>query len=233
MTSVRKYLLCVICKDQCKKSEVVRIDQCKHVACEECFKQYCTKGVRFPLTCFKSGCGTLPYVHQVRNSLPAEAMDALLLAALQDKLKKHPEKYAVCPSVNCARYLEVPEQPERQTSIGCASAVRVKCNVEYHERETCEEFRIRNAKENEDEAMFQEWMSTSNAKQCTRCLTAIEKIEGCNHMHCLGCKAEMCWFCMTICKNATAVYEHMRDVHGNYGEEVEVEDYEQEQELEP
>ncbi|KAF4597837.1 hypothetical protein EYR38_006228 [Pleurotus pulmonarius] len=46
-----------------------------------------------------------------------------------------------------------------------------------------------------DDSETANWIK-SNTKECTNCLSTIEKNGGCNHMTCKKCKHEFCWVCM-------------------------------------
>ena len=58
--------------------------------------------------------------------------------------------------------------------------------------------------------------STSDAKDlkiCKKCKLVIQKIEGCNHMHCkppYGCNGHMCWQCGEFFETSGECYSHMQ-----------------------
>ncbi|KAJ7502550.1 hypothetical protein B0H11DRAFT_2155181 [Mycena galericulata] len=46
-----------------------------------------------------------------------------------------------------------------------------------------------------DDSETANWIK-SNTKECSKCMSTIEKNGGCNHMTCKKCKHEFCWVCM-------------------------------------
>ncbi|KAJ7699291.1 hypothetical protein B0H17DRAFT_1129353 [Mycena rosella] len=50
-------------------------------------------------------------------------------------------------------------------------------------------------KQYRDNSETANWIK-SNTKECEKCMSAIEKNGGCNHMTCKECKHEFCWVCM-------------------------------------
>lgn len=54
-------------------------------------------------------------------------------------------------------------------------------------------------------------------KDCPKCTTPIEKIEGCSHMICGGCRTHICWKCMQTFKDGGSCYAHMNREHGLIG----------------
>ncbi|CAF3703290.1 unnamed protein product [Rotaria socialis] len=47
------------------------------------------------------------------------------------------------------------------------------------------------------------------------CGIAISKNGGCNHITCTACNSHWCWLCVKI--YGDSIYEHLTEVHGNYG----------------
>lgn len=67
------------------------------------------------------------------------------------------------------------------------------------ERRAREEERRRRKEERQrlilkQEKQTEEWIQ-SHTKACPKCHSRIEKNKGCNHMTCLNCKHEFCWYC--------------------------------------
>ena len=57
-----------------------------------------------------------------------------------------------------------------------------------------------------DEVVSEEWLD-SHAKQCPSCKASIQKIDGCNKMTCLKCRAYFCWLCMATLSRSNP-YQH-------------------------
>lgn len=56
-----------------------------------------------------------------------------------------------------------------------------------------------------------------NFKDCPKCATVFEKMEGCNHITCGGCQAHICWVCLAVFDTQGPCYKHMTRVHGGIG----------------
>jgi hypothetical protein len=81
-----------------------------------------------------------------------------------------------------------------------------KSSAEYRRREEEERLRKealeRKRREEEErqrlilqqEKQTAEWIQL-HTKACPKCHSRIEKNKGCNHMKCLKCKHEFCWYC--------------------------------------
>ena len=67
-------------------------------------------------------------------------------------------------------------------------------------------------------AAFEKLKKEAGIKDCPECKTPLEKISGCNHITCVGCKAHMCWVCMMTFASGALVYDHMDKMHGGHVE---------------
>lgn len=67
-------------------------------------------------------------------------------------------------------------------------------------------------------AAFEKLKKEVGIKDCPECKTPLEKISGCNHITCVGCKAHMCWVCMMTFASGALVYDHMDKMHGGHVE---------------
>ena len=77
---------------------------------------------------------------------------------------------------------------EQVTCPECNTVVCFKCKDEWHAGITCEA--------NADQKIFGLEGAGGTIKFCPVCRTKIQKNEGCNHMTCLYCKYDFCWFCL-------------------------------------
>ncbi|RWA03448.1 hypothetical protein EKO27_g11657, partial [Xylaria grammica] len=57
----------------------------------------------------------------------------------------------------------------------------------------------------------------ASVKDCPKCKTTVEKIDGCNHMQCGGCHVHLCWVCLKTFEEAEDCYDHMTEEHGGIG----------------
>ncbi|KAI2495836.1 ariadne-1 [Fragilaria crotonensis] len=76
----------------------------------------------------------------------------------------------------------------------CSTSFCLVCGEEPHSPCNCKELAVWNEKcRNESETA--NWI-LANTKACPKCISRIEKNQGCNHMTCQKCKFEFCWICM-------------------------------------
>lgn len=102
----------------------------------------------------------------------------------------------------------------------CNSCLRHFCaNCKSFHAGTCEEFRLRNAMDDETRQLLEEEMKTSEVKHCPGCHEIIQKNDGCNHITCLKCDTHFCWECLWVAPKhdnqfeENPIYQHMRVVH--------------------
>jgi len=93
-------------------------------------------------------------------------------------------------------------------------AVCTTCKVIQHDGMTCYEYQDTVDETRKD---LKRWMLDHGAKECSKCRTAIEKSDGCNHMICRECGAHICWFCLKMFDTSQRTYDHMTAKHGGIG----------------
>lgn len=93
--------------------------------------------------------------------------------------------------------------------VNCQKLTCFKHRIPWHEDLTCEEYDMpcRQGQQHASER----WIHT-NTKDCPKCLSHIEKNEGCDHMTCWKCKHEFCWECLAPYANIKrhGAYLHKR-----------------------
>ena len=90
----------------------------------------------------------------------------------------------------------------------CLTQVCFQCRDEKHEG-TCEE-----NMNNKLEGWVQEH---GGVRFCPVCKTKVEKNEGCNHMTCIICKYEFCWFCLGFAGAGSDHWNIMNPRNCGYG----------------
>eukprot|EP01068_Selenidium_serpulae_P013463 Selendium_serpulae@DN5965_c6_g1_i8.p1 len=77
----------------------------------------------------------------------------------------------------------------------CGKERCVECKVEWHDDKSCEEFQAGLRGSAEAEVGIAEMKNAGVVKECPRCKAPGVLAEGCYHVTCERCKAEMCWVC--------------------------------------
>ena len=94
-----------------------------------------------------------------------------------------------CPSPDCDGYMIAENMDARKLECPkCARAICFRCKEEWHGYFTSCESAMEKA--------FEGWGDGADRIIfCPMCRTKIQKTEGCNHMTCLFCKYEFCYYC--------------------------------------
>ena len=187
---------------------------CGHSYCKECFDNYITSTIRsrsFPLCCVSCGQKiTLAILQSLNN------FDLLLQASFKSFISNNPRAYAYCPTPDCPQIYRMGPKGTVAQCSECLIRICTACKIEWHDGMSCEE--IQEFRDPEMR-MNQALMKSLGVKRCPRCRSNIEKISGCNHVTCGGCKTHICWVCLQDFgeSGGPKVYEHMGKEHGGIG----------------
>ena len=117
----------------------------------------------------------------------------------------HPKDTSCCPSVGC-NYIFIYEKGDDYFKCPlCESEYCLKCKTDWHENETCEQYKLKKDV-NKLDSLFNEFVVGSNFKKCPYCKRWVEKNEGCNHIACL-CGNHFCYNCGE--KMNEQIYDHI------------------------
>ncbi|XP_071787062.1 E3 ubiquitin-protein ligase RNF14-like [Asterias amurensis] len=229
---------CQVCFSDKTGSDCMDFQGCSHVYCKECMREYFQvqigEGNVKGLNCPETKCNSPALPSQVRELVGKELFatyDRLLLQRTLECM----EDIVYCPRVLC----QCPVMKEKDSTIcvctACAFPFCVKCRMAYHGVSPCrlkkdEILKLRKEFEEGDEETrarleqrfgrrvfrdvleefeSQRWMD-KNSKECPKCHTNIEKIDGCNKMACSQCRSFFCWICLKILSHAIP-YKHFND----------------------
>uniref|UniRef100_T1L539 RBR-type E3 ubiquitin transferase n=1 Tax=Tetranychus urticae TaxID=32264 RepID=T1L539_TETUR len=103
----------------------------------------------------------------------------------------------------------------------CDFAFCPSCKSSYHGVSPCKDFADKRKKslsflygkqfltQQLTEFMSRLWLK-EKSKQCPNCYFSIEKIDGCNKIHCFRCNSNFCWLCLSKLRSDFP-YLHFRD----------------------
>ncbi|XP_053210640.1 E3 ubiquitin-protein ligase RNF14-like [Panonychus citri] len=145
-----------------------------------------------------------------------------------------------CPRINCLKPIITEHDPDIEKLVHCPYcdfAFCTSCKMTYHGVDPCKSFADEDEKifilREYDEAapekkklmekeygekfLFQQlldfknknWLK-DNSKQCPSCAYSIQKIDGCNKIHCFRCNCNFCWLCLAKLRSDNP-YLHFRD----------------------
>ncbi|KAI0886553.1 uncharacterized protein GGS22DRAFT_115117 [Annulohypoxylon maeteangense] len=206
---------CSVCWCQAENSIQTR---CGHIYCLDCFENLCmtstTKDTATLIQCVgESGsCLKTLSLSELQQHLSSTAFEELLERSFASYVRLNPESLKYCPTVDCGYFYRVSTTSKMRTCPHCLEQVCTSCNGQ-HGAMTCGDYKelITGGYK-----AFQKLKKKIGIKDCPRCKTPLEKIEGCNHMTC-RCGAHICWVCLKVFSTSNACYDHMNKVHRGIG----------------
>ena len=180
---------CNICGDSYPENEFIKYDKCKDSYCSDCWLNYVKgkieNGIVEKINCMNYNCKEilskefiLSIINSDKNLILKYNKFIKRLEILNDSKKKF------CPYPECDSYAE--ENKNKIVSCKNGHKFCFKCLKNHNEKTNCED---------EMDNDFKIWMKNRIVKRCPKCRLWTEKNEGCNHMTCSQCRAQLCWLC--------------------------------------
>ena len=224
---------CIICFD---KAEEPMTTNCGHTYCGDCFERLCNSSSgknSFVVACEgdMGNCKTAIPLPELQEHLSSASFDDILSASFTSYVRRHPETFRYCPTPDCDQVYRVTTDlrssaitspaGDKEDKKGahlfvcsmCLASVCTSCHV-LHPGISCAEHSDISTG---GYKALAETKARLGVKDCPKCTTPLEKIDGCDHMTCLGCGTHICWKCLCTFKTDTGCYDHMRAKHGNIG----------------
>ncbi|CAH1267487.1 RNF14 [Branchiostoma lanceolatum] len=214
---------CNVCFGEKLGADCIGFKGCDHVYCKECMKGYfqvqISEGNVQCLQCPEPKCESQALPSQVQELVGGELFaryDRLLLQSSLDGMAD----VVYCPRKSC----QCPVMLEPDSKMGGCTACQYTfctlCKLAYHGVSPCrikpddlrklrEEYLAasdegkkflekrygrKSIKQALEETFSEEWLKRY-AKECPQCGTHIQKLDGCNKMTCIKCRAYFCWLC--------------------------------------
>ncbi|RSL54914.1 hypothetical protein CEP54_009614 [Fusarium duplospermum] len=192
--------------------------KCGHVYCQDCFENSCaalsTSGASSVFLCHgdEGKCNQAISLDDLHANLSSMAFEDLLEKSFIATVQGTANKLRPCPTPDCGYIYRATHSAGTHTCSNCLQRTCSSCH-EPHVEMTCAEYKdIKSG----GYAAFEKLKKDIGIKDCPKCKTPLEKISGCNHVTCVGCKAHMCWVCMMIFDSGELVYAHMGKMHGSH-----------------
>ncbi|EAS06981.2 IBR domain protein (macronuclear) [Tetrahymena thermophila SB210] len=187
--------VCEICYENMTSKDYIPL-LCDHIFHKNCLAQYFTTQInekKFPLKCPNSNC-TLPInqqdLREVLNEIEIQRYEKF---SLQNYIDSNADEISWCPTPNC-EYAFIIEKDQNQLNCPkCNKSYCLNCKCDYHNGQTCQEYKISNNFTEEDQK-FEQFVAGQKFKQCSKCKMWVEKNQGCDHMTC-RCGYQFCYKC--------------------------------------
>ena len=190
---------------------------CQHSYCTGCLKHMLTSatdGKGVPICCIgaEGRCKTPIPLPVIERFISPARLTQMLENSFRVYLERHPNEYRFCPTPDCVQIYRVSVEDSAVIQCpACLIETCSHCHKSPHRGLTCEENALIGSKSGQ-ELLLERWAKGhSNVKKCPDCGIFIEKIDGCNHIHC-RCGGHVCWICAKSFNNG--IYDHLNTVHG-------------------
>ncbi|KAI5862473.1 hypothetical protein GGS23DRAFT_572531 [Durotheca rogersii] len=191
---------------------------CGHVYCQDCFENSCVapsaSGTDFSLLCHgnRGKCNRELSLDDLHKHLSSATFEGVLEKSFVSYVRRHPNELRFCPTADCGYVYRVTTSAKTHTCSNCLQPICTACR-EPHVNMTCAEYKdIQSG----GYVALEKLKQAIGIKDCPKCKTPIEKVSGCNHLECLGCKIHFCWVCLKTFSGGAAVYSHMEKMHGGH-----------------
>ena len=211
---------CSICFEKLIDDSVkfTNLDNCGHLFHDTCLSDYVNqqlKDRKFPINC-PSCLKEMDYndFAQFFEEELLEVLDEMLFKQFTDQRMKDA---SWCPTPDCPYVFELKKEdlaPGSEwngefTCPLCEHKYCLRCRIDFHEGQSCEEWQKENEKRTDIAAVFERLQY----KKCPFCGYWVEKTEGCNHMRC-SCGREFCYGCGGVygnCRCHSSIYNEDED----------------------
>jgi len=201
--------VCPICFCDYAVEEGVRTSACGHNFCGDCFGYYVrTKVNDGEVTANQLTC---PHVElhgggvKCGTALSQSDVLASLLNSRELSLSRTVDtgdNLACCPTAGCEFRFEWDEENRKLECPLCGKSYCLVCRTgPWHAGERCEQFQARRKSQKsagdeggDGDDGFKQFASRQKLKQCPKCQFWVEKISGCDAMHC-RCNLVFCYRC--------------------------------------
>jgi IBR domain, a half RING-finger domain len=212
---------CQVCADEMDsllQFQVTVSSNCTHTPeiCLSCWEQHIASQADTKswdsIKCPHLDCGVTLDHADMQRFAPTEVFRRYDKFKTNQALQSAPG-YRLCAHEGCGSggFVEDVGAPEYVTCPDCHRHTCLRCNLAYHQEQTCDQYRewladaprrdeaekARIAEQNQAEKESAKYLSKS-AKTCPNgaCGAQIQKTVGCDHMVCSACRYEFCWACL-------------------------------------
>jgi len=211
MEEVEEEITCSICFDDFPPAETTKLDECKHLFCNDCWGEnlafQISTGHTIDITCMSQGCTELVPSHVVQKLVPPELCSKYNTFLGRLFVNNSNDFIIWCPAAGCDCALSEPVTEGKIQVLTCVCGNRLcwLCHKEAHppvlckaveqfSQEAADDENLKFMIDNQLDGETLKWMH-ENTKQCPFCNVSVQKNDGCYMMTCGSCHKQWCWLC--------------------------------------
>lgn len=192
---------------------------CNHAYCGRCFIEMCEaiakNASEVCIVCEGDAgkCRGVLELSEICSLLPSKTFDNILEKSFTSFVQSHQQQFRYCPTPDCTQvYRAAPETEEQPPTFTCNRCLGFICTACHaaHPSLTCTEHQDHTSGGLQ---ALNRLKKKLGVQDCPRCETSLEKIAGCDHITCQGCRTHICWVCMATFGDGDACYQHLMTVH--------------------
>eukprot|EP01035_Chromulina_nebulosa_P021907 gene21907-28362_t len=189
-----KVYSCRICGDDFIESTGLALG-CNHWFCLTCYSEYVKSQINDGPSCITMKCPEFKCTQVVSRLVISSITEPAIYSKYRMYVTRNyidtSRNMKYCPAADCTKVAI--GSGVTKIRCTCNNPFCFRCGEEAHDPVNCQQLGVWFSK-CQDESETANWI-LANTKKCPKCLTRIEKNQGCNHMTCKICRFEFCWIC--------------------------------------
>jgi len=192
---------CTICLEDTDVTKIHAVKGCGHRFCFSCMKEHVKVKLLHGMlpACPQDGCTKKLTVEGSKIFLSPQLLEIMVQRVREGQIP--PSQKIYCPYPKCSALMSLSEviHPMQESSskytvadiatlrkcVKCRGSFCISCKVPWHDRMTCNQYKMRYPHARPDDARIQNLARRCSWRQCVRCKHMIELAEGCYHMTCV------------------------------------------------
>ena len=180
--------LCDICYEEYPPTKFFGLS-CGHEFCKACMREHLKSNIMdgkiIKIPCMMADCSLEFKPEDVHRFGSQRTYKKYLKFKRNIDVDLNPD-LRWCPDPKCMHYVER-EGRSKVSTCECGARVCIECGEYEHPNTKCGQ---------QEDHMFKKWKLSEDGKNCPKCNMVIIKNEGCNHMTCVKCQHDFCWYCL-------------------------------------
>ena len=198
-------LTCQICLEGIYNKNI-HTNNCKHTYCIDCTRDHIKISINnsiIDIKCPKNGCNNYYTIGEIYNIVDYDTFEKYkrLQVILHNNIAKKEHKFVNCP--NCDTFV-MNNNKKTVKCYDCEHKFCFDCQIN-HKDMTCKKYikKLEQWKKQNDngDKLFKKIIKKYELKKCPKCKYLINKLPGCDHMHCGHCKKDFSWERQSQVKN--------------------------------